>query len=433
MRQGEVGLGVRSFRFGALPLLFMPLLFILCRASLAGAASSSAIVELFGGERFTGTLNETTIPIQSRFGRIDVPADMVSTLICQTPPVVKQTLTLQEGDVLVGRVLVKVLHLHSADGDLELPLAQISRVTVMGLSEQASTPTTGPAPNVRLDGLGGDQLSVVAPASIAFQTRYGSVNLQADQVRQMIFFTSGVPSDRAILSDGSVISGMAAADSLTVQSPWLGNSDLVIPIGEFARLVWTDSAAPLPLSLPLIDTTSGDHLRGSLAGKLTVQSDFGDVVVSADTIEKIAWPADGGGEASVDLADGRTLHGTIAEPTVECDLQCGLHLDVPVSLMVSYEKSAGKTDLTSIENPPPAPSSVEDLVNQLVTKLSGNGPESQAAQRQLVALGNQALPVLQKLRPQLQPPVRQKVMAVIKRIRNNAANAPPAPDVIDGG
>src|ERR1700683_1389075 len=142
-------------QFGSSVYLICALTALLTRAVVVSAASPSAVVELFGGERFSGTLEDSTISIQSRFGRIDVPTEMVSTLVCQAPPMVRQALTLQEGDVLVGRVLAKSLHLHSADGgEMELPVGQIGRITMTGLSEQVS-PTTGPAAKGRAEGCGG--------------------------------------------------------------------------------------------------------------------------------------------------------------------------------------------------------------------------------------------------------------------------------------
>ena len=127
-------------QFGSSVYLICALTALLTRAVVVSAASPSAVVELFGGERFSGTLEDSTISIQSRFGRIDVPTEMVSTLVCQAPPMVRQALTLQEGDVLVGRVLAKSLHLHSADGgEMELPVGQIGRITMTGLSTSTIT------------------------------------------------------------------------------------------------------------------------------------------------------------------------------------------------------------------------------------------------------------------------------------------------------
>ena len=101
---------------------------------------------------------------------------------------------------------------------------------------------------------------------------------------------------------------------------------------------------------------------------------------------------------------------------------------MPVTLIISYDKSAPKTDLTALDNSTASPT-LEETINDLVAKLAGNGPDAQAAQQQLIALGNQALPVLQRIRPRLAQPVRRKVMAVIAHIRNNGSNAP---EVFDG-
>jgi hypothetical protein len=385
-------------------------------AIFGSTAFAQDVVELFNGQTVHGSLTDSSLQIKTRLGVIDVPSGSVLNLVCAPPPRLSQVLTTRDGDVLVGRLASTSIHLRTAEGAIELPLDQISR-----LGGQASTPTTAPAQAAEVYTLRGDRLAVAAPATIEFRTRWGPLNLSAAQVREIVFCTTNQVAHRIVLSDGSALAGLMTADSITFQPANLQGPALTVSVGELSKLVLT--AIPSVAAGPRLDMAGGDVFRGALQGTFTMQTDYGDVSLAAGDIVKIAAVPDSAGDLVVNMTDGRVVRGAPQEESVTCKLDSGVSLAVPAAMIAAYARSAGPSVGDGDADAEPGdnkPSDAHTAIAQWVSQLaSGEQSVRQNAQNQLVILGPAAIEPLRRLRPAQPQRVKSQITAVITRIRNN--------------
>jgi hypothetical protein len=329
---------------------------------------------------------------------------------------------MRDGNVLVGRVQATSVHLTADDGTaMDLPLSQISRINIAGRADSA--PATLPASIAVVYGLDGDKLQVQPPANIEFRTRWGLLNLLPAQVRQIVLADKNQAAHRLILSDGSSLSGILTAQSLTLQ-PTDSPQPLDAPVGEIARLV-LDANPPRGRSSPKLEMIGGDVLRGALQGTFTLQTEYGPAPVAAHEIRRIAPVIESTGDVTVTLTDGRTLRGAAQETTAACLLECGITVTVPAGMIAAYDKSAPPTDTDADQAADSGTSSgsateqrVQQIIKQLESQTLTQGQRIRL-QNQLVALGKPAIEPLAQIRPSEPPRVQRQIDTVLARIQTS--------------
>jgi len=307
--------------------------FLLAVARASAADDNSATVELLSGQILHGSITDPTLTIHTRWGDLDAQSQAIVNIVCQPPPHVLQTIETQNGDELVGRVAAASIHLVSDGKTIELPLSQISRI---GEERRPQPPPAASTPQAVLRGLSGDHLTVIAPPSVSFRTRWGLLEFKADQIRDIVFSDKDQAAHRISLSDGSVLSGMMATDTLTMTPKFIGGTPLTAPIGEMASLMFGNFS---PKSNgPRVDLVGGDVLRGSIQGTITIQTAYGDVPVVASDVQRLTAAADISGDWTVTVAGSRTISGSPRETTVTCLLDCGVSVTVPTAMVMAYSK-----------------------------------------------------------------------------------------------
>jgi hypothetical protein len=350
--------------------------------------------------------------------------ERVAGLTCQPPPRVLQNLTLHNGDVLVGRVQESAIHLTIADGSATpVPLGQISQLSV-----HEDAPTTAPSlPAGTLAiiySLHDEHLAVTAPAAIEFRSRWGLLTISPGQIREIVFCAKNQAAHRLVLSDGSVLTGIVPADTLSMTPRQFPEAAIAVPVGEMAKLEFPESPAPVPGSR--LEMIGGDVLRGQLQGTLALQTEFPEPPLSAADIVKLAAIPESSGDLEVTMADRSVHRGAPPEGQVACQLDCGLALTVPAAMIAGYTKDAPAAPIGGLgaDDPPADSGGLADIspaILQLVSQLaSGNPAVRQAAQGRLVNLGNAAIKPLQQIRPQMPQNVKNQINQVIQRIRANA-------------
>jgi hypothetical protein len=301
----------------------------------ADDATSDAL-ELSSGLIIHGKWTDGSVKINSRLSQIEVPLADVRSLICERPPRVSQVLATDSGDLLVGRVAGDSIHFTGNDGKaIELPLIHIRKIT----RAATSPPTTMPAGAVVVEGMDGDQIAVDALGPIEFRTRWGVISFTPEQIAQVVLHADEQSAHKILLADGSSLSGFVTNDSLELHPQHLAIKTIKVLAGELTKIDFT--AAPgFSADGPKIDMLGGDVLRGTLAGKLTLQTELGASPIPADDIVSIAPVADSGGDLMVTLGDGHTVTGTPGDAPVQCKLGCGATVSIPVEMIVGYTKSA---------------------------------------------------------------------------------------------
>ena len=397
-----------------------PVILLICGLALstqsALAQDTTATVDLFSGQSLHGSIPDSSLTIKTRWGDLPVSADSIVTLTCQQPPRILQTLVTQDGDELVGRVSASEIHLTSDGKTIELPLNQISRIS----EPSHPAPTTQPTPAL-LSGLFGDRLAIVAPPSIGFRTRWGLLTFRSDQVREIIFCSAGQTAHRISLTDGSSLSGVMAADTISVAPRWLGGAALNVPIGEIAQLTFSLAFPTAPG--PKLNLIGGDVLRGALQGTITLQTDAGDIPVAAGDVVKISAATDASADWTVVTADGRTITGAPRDTTAVCQLDCGVSVTVPAATISEFDKSAPPTtsdESADASGNAAAPAPGDDAIMNLVNQLGGNVPALRfTAQQQLIGMGPAAIEPLMRIRDGQRPLIRARINNVLAHIQAN--------------
>jgi hypothetical protein len=396
--------------------LFLPM--VLAVSAAASAQTSGDSVEFISGQVLHGTVTDPTFTLVSGMGTIAVPIDRVSSLVCQPPPLVGQSLQMRDGDELVGWMSAKSLHWTDDEGKaVDLPLGQISRVMI-GFRPMSAPPTTLPGVVATVYGLAGDHFQVILPPTIEFRSRWGTLTPDAQHIQQLVLADKNQAAHRLFLSDGSELSGIASAPTLALTPVDAPGSPLAAPVGEIAKLVCNSPEKP-PAKSPKMEMIGGDVLRGAPQGTLTVQTQFGDISVKAGEIQKLATEADSPGDLAMTLTDGRVVRAAAPQTAVTCKLAGGLTLDVPAGMIASYARSAAAgADATPPADGPAVDPATADQVQKLVKQLANqnNNALRVRTQTQLVAMGKPILSLLADLRPDQLPRVQRQIDNIVDRI-----------------
>jgi hypothetical protein len=399
-----------------LPLL--ALIIALASARSFAQSPGNDIVELFNGQIFHGSLIDPTLTIDSGLGSLQFPIERISTVVSLPAPRFQQTVTLRNGDVLIGRVQAKTIHLKDAAGAAsEMQLSQISRIST---EVRGAPPSTNQAPNTAtVFSLAGDRLTILTPGPITFRSRWGDLSVTGDLLRQLILVDKNQPAHRLFLSDGSSISGLLiqpAIDLHPVDSP---SQTLSTTIGQIAKIVSTSPETPH--AAPRLDMTGGDALRAAMQGSLSLQTQFGPVSIGADDIEKLSPDPDSPGDVSVTSRDGRTLKGAPQDGSIAIKLDCGLAFSVPASLIADYARTAPASTASAAPAPDDALANADPAmlaqVQACLKQMAGNNVQvRQRAHNQLVGMGKPVVPILTQLRAEQPRNIQTQIDAILARI-----------------
>jgi len=385
----------------------------------SGGAGDS--VELFSGQVHRGTVTDASLTIISGLGTLVVPANQISSLVCEAPPRVEQSLALRDGDVLIGRLQNDSIHINGDDGkSMGIPLNSISRVSLAAVIS-TSPPATNPSAIATIYGLEGDHLQVAAPDTLRFRSRWGVLNVATADVRQIVLADGSQVAHRLVLTDGSSLSGIMSDETLSLQPLAAPQTTLTVQAGELARIVMM-APGRSPRPGPKLDMLGGDVLRGSPQGTVNIQTQYGPTPVAARDIDKLTPQAESGGDITVTMRDGRVLNGAPQDEPVTCKLECGETVDVPAAMIAAFARSAPASadDDRPGGNSPQADNAVVEQVQALLAQMAGNNVQvRRRAHDQLVQIGQPAVAVLNQLRPQQPPRVQTQIDAVLNRIQSS--------------
>ena len=288
------------------------------------------VVELRGGDRYKGTLVQPRFTVQAPYGTIELPAERVAAMVSIGTVHPSQLLLTTDGEAFGGALQSGPVQLELSSGQLTtLPLTAISR---FGYRQRPGEPREWkPQYPIVLLG-GGDRVGVRMPAEdlIVF-TRYGALRLRPESVASISFQADGQPVHEAVLTDGSHFRGW---------SPRIASISCCAARGRPPRL------PRQPLSAcnwrtaegqrrALLAIANGDRLVGWLGGRLALETAFDLLDVDGARVRALAR-AGAGPDVQLTLWDGATISGRLKGDVVQCALDSGSQIQIPVTLVEEY-------------------------------------------------------------------------------------------------
>ena len=367
------------------------------------------VVELRDGDRYNGNLGEPSYPLTTSYGKIDLPADSVVSILNAGQFRPRQLVVMADGQIFGGHLIKPTIDLTLASGQkTQIPLSQISRIGYRHRateSDDASASQLQP-PYVLMSG--GDRIGVAMPTTpIAVVSRYGPMQLSPQMVSSIVFASEESPVHVVNLIDGSRFSALLTAPELEMQLTAGGQNQTVkFPIGSLSRIVLRNPPDDADDSAPDLKLTGDDHLAGSLQGTLSLDTAFDTMTLNAAEIRELAHVKENAVDLRVTTWDGTVLSGQLQDQELICHLSAGMDVHVPIDLVQSYS------------NPSAQPSALMmDRIKAIVADLNADDwKQRDAAEEQLVKIGAGVGPTLKALRDQQPPEAQQRIDSVLKKL-----------------
>ena len=309
-------------------------------------------------------LNER-FDLETFYGKLELPAARVVGINVPAPDDPHVQVILVDGQVVAGKLLNAPLRIRLTNGnEMSLPPAKLNAAT-FALSPQRPGEIKLSEPTVLLRA--GQQLSFQkADLDCTFQTLYGTVKLNADDLQAIYFDTPEGGLHRAVFRNGSTLSGLLASGELKLKLR-LG-PELKIPRHLVGQVAFPseeiDSGGLAELTL-----RNEDQLFGRIAeDSLTVTTQYGKVTVKPAEIGELLVPPTGAlGQVRIKLHNGTTVTGKLVGNTIRFQIAPGPKLPIFLGHVVRITRPGDKpsapdktpdkkaTDPTTTTTPPPPP------------------------------------------------------------------------------
>ncbi len=379
------------------------------------------VIELRTGDQFKGTLKETVFDLQTFYGPVSVPVDKVVGIINVGQFRPRQLVVTADGQVFGGLLKKQTVDLLLSSGQLtQVPLSQVSRV---GYRKR-----TGETEEWNFEGKSlvvmrsGERMIVqMPPTGVEVATRYGKLTLAPQAVAAVVLQNeeSGVHEVR--LTDGSRFAGLLTADTFTMKLDAGGDQTVKFPTSAMARIQLAGRVVDSDDTTPTLRLANEDLLVGKLVGELSLDTAFDTIGVSAAQIRSLTHAKESPLDIQVTLWDGTTLSGQLQGQQLACQLQSGVAMNVPVSLVEEYSQP----------QPQPSPSMIERIKLVIKDLNADDWKQRDRSKATLVTMGPVAIGVLKELRKDQPEEAQKAIDEVLKELssqtRSPKAPSPPAP------
>lgn len=365
------------------------------------------IVELRGGDTYRGTLQFTDFHLQTLYGPITLPANKVVCLINFGTYKPSQLLVTAEGEVFGGRLDIKTVPLRLSSGQITtIPLSQVTR---LGYRRRLGEPEEWSFEGKPLAFTrSGERMRVALPTGdFNLATPSGPIRLSPALIASIIFQgeENNVPEVRLV--DGSKISGLLGASSFNMTLVGLGAPQPAsLPAAALTRFNFNPEQEPERLA-PAFTLKNNDTLIGTLAGTLSLQTNFDTLHIEGNQVKRIVHTPNGNDhDIQLTLWDDSTVSGRLVESHIAAHLRCGLMLRLPIALVDHYLQ------------PLPLPSlQIVKKVKEVAVLLDhDNWRMRDHAQNQIMSLGPSVMSVLKQIQPTAPAEASQRIQLMLDRL-----------------
>ncbi|MCE5278921.1 MAG: hypothetical protein ABFD92_18770 [Planctomycetaceae bacterium] len=331
-------------------------------------------VSLANGDQLMGTLLNKTYSIETIFGRLDLPAEDVVGMARPAGDDPQVMLALTDGQVVAGKLLSGPLQLTTVTGSkVSVEIDRLASASYRLSNEKGETFPALPSVVV----LRGGQRLAFKPqsADLTFQTAYGSFKLDPADVAALHMDTPDSGLHRAVLTNGSTLTGLLTAKSQTLALEL--EKPLTVDIALIEQMLFSRGT---PASAPQWQTAvvlrNGDRLFGSIAqATIPVQTASGSISVTPQDIDQAQFTGDEPASVQITLRSATSVNGQIAIETLQFDLGSGMKLALPVSHLRSIAASRQTT--------PPAADSPAIPGDDLQTETPDATPPTKGLRRSI--------------------------------------------------
>jgi hypothetical protein len=378
---------------------------------------SMDVVELKSGDKFNGTLVDTTFKLNSLYGPIDLPGDKIVGIVNTGQFRMRQLVVTGDGQVIGGQLEKQTVDLQLSTGQkVSIPLTQISRVGYRHRStepEDGADETTLAAPYVMTED--GDRVAVVLPtANIAVATRYGNLDIPPADIGSISFNAEDSGAHLITLTDGSHFTGLLTAPDLEMKLATIAADKTVkFPVLSLNKIVFKTPAeekpdtalAATPAAATLV-LKRDDTLNCNLTGMLKLDTAFDTISLDAGELKSVVRSKDSPTDVNVTTWDGTVFSGQLQDVPLVCHTTAGVDLTIPTAMVESYTNPVAKV-----------PAAMIDRIKAVAKNLNADGwKDRDAAQAQLVKMGPAIIPTLQELRDDAPPEEQQRIDTIIKQL-----------------
>ncbi len=370
--------------------------------------AADKIVESTGDMKFGRVLNDKFV-VDTFFDTIEIPAEKVIGMVLpQGAGDARLHVAMTNGQILCGTIKGQKLKLKMSVGStLEIPFDRIKQWSYK-ISKQRPEEIefTGPLAILRT----GDSLAFdPADVELNFRTRYGSVELSGEDLFVINMDNPGHGLHKAEFLNGSRLGGVLEAGNITLKltlGPRLRiNRNLVAKL-QFSP----EEGSPPPLTG--VKMTNGDELFGRLGDKeIVIRTDYGSqVTLHPRSIKTMTFSTTHLGRAVVQLWDGSVLRGQLTQDELRFEIKPGPQLAICPNQCLSITRPQALP-----------PEEVMEKIEKLVGQLGAESyKDRQDATEELVAMGKEIVPLLQKYLKTNDPEVQQRIRHVIERLGGEA-------------
>ncbi len=264
------------------------------------------------GNRLHGEILNKTYVVEAFYGKVELPAERVVGLAVPDVNDEHVLLALTDGQVVAGKLLSLPLRIKLATGsEMTLPISKL-RTLAYRVSPQKPEDIQATEPTVILRS--GEQVFFQRDgADGEYLTEHGRVELDADDLRSILYDTPEGGLHRVMFRNGTVLSGLMTNEDLSLKL------DLGKTLKVKRHLVRSFVLATSPAAnedLAQISLRNEDTLYGKiLADQLTFKTTFGDAPVKPWEIASIEFHTRPVGKVNVKLHGGSTIEGYLPAET----------------------------------------------------------------------------------------------------------------------
>lgn len=316
-----------------------------------------------------GTILNASFPLETFFGKLDLPADRVVGLAVLDPNDGYAQIALTDGQIVGGVLGKDGLKVRLGDGkELTLPP---HRLATVGYKISRDRPEEISPAGAMLVLRSGQQLRFdPAALPLDFLTEYGPVSLKPDDLCELRL-SGGGRLHQAVFRNGSTLTGLLQTQ--TVDAPLSLGPKLSIGREMLAGVLYHAPGEPGgPFRLRL---RNGDLLLGNLVEKdLPVQTELGRIDVPTERIRTLRRLNGAPGRAAVKLVDETTVSGTLGNPTIRFQIAPDIVLPLYVGHVMKLwhgrakEKEPNPETKNDATTPPPQPT-LNQMEEQKKAKL----------------------------------------------------------------
>jgi len=283
------------------------------------------VVSLPRGRLATGTLLNEQYVLETAWGPMEFEAARVVGLLAGPGGV---RLALTDGQVVAGRLTSGPLRLKTADGQVRT--YRPADIDAAGYRISPERPGEVALHNPVVVLRDAQRLLFEAGSFAgAFYTRHGSVALAPEHLKALVLDTPGGGLHRALLTNGSVLSGLLETAQPTLKLA-LG-PEATLSRASIAKFVFPAGGAKAR-GLHAMDLANGDHLLGRLkAETLTIETEGGPREMRVEALAGLERDAASFDVVTLRPREGEEVTGRLSAPALRFQIVPGPELTVSIA------------------------------------------------------------------------------------------------------